>query len=137
MNPLRKACLAGGFTLCFFPGGWIWWRGSYQEYLSSVHWETWPLFASVAVILTWIIGIRVIPTGLVVGSSFPAIVLTRVFVVDSDPTSHNLWPFEVAGALLFGMMMAFPPAGLGWFLRCITNLALGYLSKKNKASQVS
>jgi hypothetical protein len=137
MNPLRKACLAGGFALCFFAGGWIWWRGSYQEYLStSFHWETWPLLASVAVILSWIIGIRVIPTALVVGSSFPAIVLARVFLVDS-PTSHNLWPFEVAGALLFGMMMAFPPAGLGWLLRHITNFVLGYLSKKDKSSQAS
>src|SRR5262249_8156445 len=122
-----------------FAGGWIWWRGSYQEYLSgSFHWETWPLLASVSIILTWIIGIRVIPTALAVGSSFPAIVLTRVFLVDSgNPTNHNLWPFEVAWALLFGMMMAFPPAGFGWLLRQITNFTLGHLRKKDKASQDS
>jgi hypothetical protein len=113
-------------------------EGLFQEYLrTSFHWETLPLLASVAVFLSLIIGIRIIPTALVVGSSFPAIVLTRIFVRDSEPRSHNLWPFEVAWAFLCGMMIAFPPAGLGWLLRRITLFALKRLSKKDKASQAS
>jgi hypothetical protein len=46
-------------------------------------------------------------TTLVVGASVPAAVLARVFVEGmADPTSHNLWPFELAIALGIGFAAA-------------------------------
>src|SRR5437660_4825508 len=123
MNLPRKALwLVGAFAVCFFAGGWIWWSGSYEEFMAAdFHWETLPLLAGVAVVLSWIVGVGIIPSALVVGSAFPAIIFARV-VLDciQDPTRHNLWPFEVVVAFVFGMVMAFPPAGIGWLLRRIT-----------------
>jgi hypothetical protein len=124
MNRRRKALwLVGAFALCFFAGGWTWWRGSYQEYLNTAfHWETLPLLAGVAAALSWIVGVRIIPSALVVGNAFPAIIPARV-VLDcpQDQTAHNLWPFEVAVASALGMVIAFPSAGIGWLLRRITH----------------
>lgn len=124
MNPVRTALwLVGAFALCFFAGGRSWWQGSYQEYLhAGFHWEIIPLLAGVAIVLTWLIGIRIIPTALVVGNALPAIIFMRV-VLDciQEPTRHNLWPFEVVPAFAFGMMLAFPSAGIGWSLRRITH----------------
>lgn len=121
---LRKALwLVGAFALCFFAGGWIWWRGTYEQFLhAGFHWETFPLLAGTAVFLSWIIGIRIIPSALVVGGTFSAIMIVRV-VLDciQDPTRHNLWPFEVVVAFVFGMIMAIPPAGIGWLFRRITH----------------
>jgi len=120
----RKAFwLAGAFALCFFVGGFIWWRGSYQDYLDTgFRWETLPLLAGVAIVLAWIIDAGIIGSAVVVGIAFPAIVFGRV-VLDciDDPTRHNLWPFEVFMALVIGMIIAFPAAALGWLLRRITH----------------
>jgi hypothetical protein len=39
---------------------------------------------------------RLWPTAFIVGASVPASVLARViYDTSSDPTSHNLWPFEI------------------------------------------
>src|SRR6266446_534310 len=126
---LRKALwLVGAFAFCFITGGWIWWRDSYQEYLEAgFHWETLPLIAGVAFSLSWILDVGIIPSALVVGSTFPTIILGRV-VLDCarDPTKHNLWPFEVGAAFIFGMMMAFPPAAIGRLLRHITHRRRGF-----------
>lgn len=112
--------LIGAFVVCFFVGGGIWWRGSYQEYLNGAfRWETIPLLAGAALFLSWIIGAGIVASALAVGSAFPAIVLARV-VLDG-PTTHNLWPLEVAIACGPGMMMTFPSAALGWLLRRVTH----------------
>jgi hypothetical protein len=125
---LREALsLVGAFAVCFVVGGWIEWRGSYQEYLQAgFHWEILPLIAGVAYSLSWLLGVGIIPSALVLGSAFPAIILGRV-VLDCvhDPTNHNLWPFEVGAAFIFGMMMAFPSAAVGWLLRRITHRGRG------------
>jgi hypothetical protein len=50
----------------------------------------------------------------VVGASVPAAVLARVAVeTDRDPTSHNLWPFEIAIALGVGFAWALAGALVG------------------------
>ena len=50
----------------------------------------------------------------IVGASVPAAVFARV-IWDGvqDPTSHNLWPFEVIIALLVGLVVAFVGALAG------------------------
>jgi hypothetical protein len=53
-------------------------------------------------------------TTVVVGASAPAAVLGRVFVEGMvDPTSHNLWPFEVVIALGIGFAAALTGAVIG------------------------
>jgi hypothetical protein len=50
----------------------------------------------------------------VMGSVFPAVVMVRVAVeVSRDPTSHNLWPFEVVIAMFVGGVAALPGTMLG------------------------
>ena len=50
----------------------------------------------------------------IVGLSVPAIVVARVtWEVMRDPTSHNLWPFEVVIALVIGFGCAVPGAVAG------------------------
>jgi hypothetical protein len=46
-----------------------------------------------------------VPTVVVVGAAVPVAVIVRV-VVDTlrDPTSHNLWPFEVIIAVGVGLL---------------------------------
>ena len=57
----------------------------------------------------------------IVGASVPAAVFARVlWDCAQDPTSHNLWPFEVVIALLVGLAVAFAGALAGgliarWF----------------------
>jgi hypothetical protein len=115
--------LAGAFAVCFFGAGAIWWRGTYQDYLyGAFRWETVPLLAGVALMLSWVSGVGVFASAIAVGSAFPAVVFARV-VLDcmENPTSHNLWPFEVAMAFGVGMIMSFPSAAFGWLLRRVTN----------------
>ena len=53
---------------------------------------------------------------LVVGATVPAAVIVRVAVETSgDPTSHNLWPFEVIIALVVGITSASMGALAGSF----------------------
>jgi hypothetical protein len=52
--------------------------------------------------------------GLVVAAALPAVVLVRVLLdAASDPTSHNLWPFEIALALGPGLLAGAGGALLG------------------------
>jgi hypothetical protein len=124
MNPPRQMrWLVSAFAICFFVGGVICWRGSYQQYLETgFPWVLCGLLAGTAAVLSWTAGVRIAVSGLVVGSVFPAIILARI-VLDGihDPTGHNLWPFEVCLAFAFGMVMTFPAATLGWWLRRMTD----------------
>lgn len=111
--------LIGAFVLCFLAGGVIWWRGSYPEYLDgSFHWETVPLLASVALFLSWVIGAGIVASALAPASAFTAVILARVVLDGMENSSnHNLWPFEMAVAFGFGMLMSFPAAALGGLIR--------------------
>jgi hypothetical protein len=58
---------------------------------------------------------------LAVGMAFPAVVFVRVAVeTTADPTSHNLWPFEIAIAILVGLSAVLAGMGLGAFVRVLT-----------------
>ena len=53
----------------------------------------------------------------VAGALLPAVVFARVmFDVAQNPTSHNLWPFEIAIALGVGLPAASVGAAVGWLL---------------------
>jgi hypothetical protein len=93
-----------------------------MEGSGSYYWAILPLFTGAALALSWIVGVGIVPSALVVGSAFPAIVVVRV-VIDGaqDPTAHNLWPFEVVLAMVTGMVMTFPAAAIGGLLRRLTH----------------
>jgi hypothetical protein len=56
-------------------------------------------------------------TTLIVGASVPAVVLSRALVEGLiDPTSHNLWPFELVIALPIGFAAALIGAVAGTLL---------------------
>ncbi len=62
-------------------------------------------------------GMKLARALLVPGLAVPAAALARVIVEGVlDPTSHNLWPFEIVIAALLGLAAALPGALLGWLL---------------------
>lgn len=53
-----------------------------------------------------------------VGAAAPAAVITRVmYETSADPTSHNLWPFEVVIAAFVGFCVSLVGSILGGLLR--------------------
>jgi hypothetical protein len=77
--------------------------------------------AIVVVVVALLLAIRVggvRRTMAVVGAAMPAVVALRVaFDVARDPTSHNLWPFELVIAVLVGGACALAGALAGGLLR--------------------
>ena len=109
---LRTLCLLlAGFGLCYLTLGIPYWQLPYNEDPPSS-------LSSLGLVLLLGAGVAtrlLTPASwfrctLFVGASIPALVMTRV-VIDtaSDPTTHNLWPFELAIAAVCG----FGPAALG------------------------
>jgi hypothetical protein len=114
------AWAAVAFAICFFAGGW---SGSYRDYLhAGFHWEIAALFVGVAMVLTWFADVGLLVSAITVSLALPAIILVRV-ILDGldDPTSHNLWPFEIALASVIGMIVAFPAAFVGRLFRFLTH----------------
>ncbi len=96
--------LIAAFSVAFLAVGWPYWRIPYEKVSlpDTLFGPGLLVAAAAAALCRWSGRTAIIPTILVVGSSVPAAVCARVAVeLTSDPTSHNLWPFEVviAGAL--------------------------------------
>ncbi|MGH9867033.1 MAG: hypothetical protein ACREAA_02565 [Candidatus Polarisedimenticolia bacterium] len=61
--------------------------------------------------------VRLLPAFLSVGAAAPCVVMARVaYDTSADPTSHNLWPFEVIIALAVGLCVSFAGALAGGLL---------------------
>lgn len=114
--------LIGAFVICYFGGGLILWRGTYQEYLNSeLPWQPLILMAIASFILSWR-GVGLIASSTAAGISLPAVVMTRVIIdTRQDPTNHNLWPFEIGFACLLAMLGTVPFAAFGALLRRLTS----------------
>jgi hypothetical protein len=105
--------LAFAFFCAFLSVGLPYWQIPYaQVSLPNAVWG-WPLLIVIvlAAVPRAACGTRFWSAALVVGASVPAAVLARiVYDTFSDPTSHNLWPFEIILAagpgLLAGVMGA-------------------------------
>jgi hypothetical protein len=124
MSRLGKSLsLIGAFVICFFAGGAILWRGSYEQYLHrSFPWEMLPLLGGAALILSWAIGTGIVASAIIVAAAFPAIIFARVVIDTMDhPTRHNLWPFELLITFVGGMIMTFPFAAIGMLLHRVTH----------------
>ena len=97
-------CLAGAFLASGIP----WWLAPYNRFTFS-HPAAILGFLTFVVLAAWFAGgteLGFSRTVLAAGAAVPAAVMVRV-IVDTvkDPTSHNLWPFEVVltGAFAFGL----------------------------------
>lgn len=111
-----KILLFSAFLCSFLIVGLPYWQIPYaQVSLPDAIWGL-PLLivSTIAAMLRFVPGIRWMSAALVVGASVPAAVLARiVYDVSSDPTSHNLWPFEVALSVGPGLLAGFVGALVG------------------------
>lgn len=64
-----------------------------------------------------VVAVRLWPATLIVGAAVPAAVLARVmYDTAADPTSHNLWPFEIVLSAGPGFVVAWLGAAAGGLL---------------------
>jgi hypothetical protein len=112
--------LTVAFSAAFLAAGSQLWPGSHQEYLSRGGTHLVAAIAIVALLVAALSNLGVLRSALPVGCGIPAAVFVRVLADGiQDPTSHNLWPFEVVLALIVGMVAACPAALLGALLRYV------------------
>jgi len=117
--------MLAGFGATFGVMAWPVLHPAYREYMDghvlSIAQLLLPALVSAFILvgarrLSWIGG------ALAPAAAVPAIIMTRV-VMDcwSDPTNHNLWPFEVIPAGVVGLAGGFAGAaagiGIRWFIR--------------------
>jgi hypothetical protein len=58
--------------------------------------------------------------GIVLNLAFPTTILIRVLIdTAKDPTTHNLFPIEIAFALVVGLLAAWPATWLGRSIRTL------------------
>lgn len=77
--------------------------------------------ALAALIARWRLGVGVPLAALAAGAGVPIAVLAKVaWDVAGDPTSHNLWPFELVIALGVAAVPAALGALAGWGLAALT-----------------
>jgi uncharacterized membrane protein len=61
--------------------------------------------------------VRLLSAFAVVGAAVPAVIAVRViYETTADPTSHNLWPFEIVIAAMLGFSISFVGSLLGGLL---------------------
>lgn len=95
--------------------GWTYWRLPYAQLNVTVLWS--PMLIGIALLPTMAryLGLHPVLGGVAAGGSLPLVVMARV-VADGlkDPTSHNLWPFELVISGFLGFLVALVGAFLAW-----------------------
>jgi hypothetical protein len=62
----------------------------------------------------------------IIGAAIPAAILARVAVdTAADPTSHNLWPFEIIIGSMVGALGAFAGSLIGWIVAKVRSRMAG------------
>jgi peptidoglycan/LPS O-acetylase OafA/YrhL len=114
----RSWGLVWSFLAGFLVVGVPYWRIPYNKATSSAVMGGAILIGMVALITRVLIDARFPRVVLVVAAAVPAAVMARV-VVDTtrDPTSHNLWPFELIIAFLVGLTGTVPGTLVGSVFR--------------------
>ena len=112
------AGLAAAFLAGFFLVGVPYWRIPYNKATFGHVVGGAVLTGIVALVARVVVQARLVVLVVVVAAAVPFAVFARV-VADGmrDPTSHNLWPFEVAIAWVVGFAGAGPGALIGSALR--------------------
>jgi hypothetical protein len=113
-----RTALALAFAAGFFAVGIPYWRIPYNSpdfSLPSGLPDVGLVVVGCAALLARITSpARLLPTTLAVGASVPAAVMARVVYEGIlDPTSHNLWPFELALVVVPGFGSALVGAVVG------------------------
>ena len=120
MTDRRSLWLGGGFLAGLLLTGIPYWRLPYNaDFFAD------PLlllgFAGLGVataMLVYSAIARLAPTFWAMLAAFPAAVAIRVAVeVSSDPTDHNLWPFELVIAAIVSLIAVLPGLLVGFLLR--------------------
>jgi prolipoprotein diacylglyceryltransferase len=116
MRKPRLDWLKLAFVISFFAVGIPYWLVPYNQVNLPSTLLGPELF--VVAIVTLIVQAKAIrpfwKTVRIIGAAFAAAVLARVIVEGlRDPSSHNLWPFEVVIALVVGFLCAILGASLG------------------------
>ncbi len=106
MNLMRSPWLLGAFLVGFLAVGLPYWQIPYAK--ANLPDSLIGFGLVIVVAAAAICRVRgktpLLKTILVVGAAVPAAVFARVIVEGiKDPTSHNLWPFEVVIALFLGL----------------------------------
>lgn len=112
----RNHALGVAFLACFLAVGVPYWRIPYRTVsLPSTLMTPGLVVVALAAFLQCLRRVRRFgPVALVVGASVPSVVAARVLVeAVIDPTSHNLWPFEIAIAAFVGLACALAGAAAG------------------------
>ena len=114
----RSWGLVWSFLAGFLVVGVPYWRIPYNKATSSAVMGGAILIGMVALITRVLIDARFPRVVLVVAAAVPTAVMARV-VVDTtrDPTSHNLWPFELVIAFLVGLTGTVPGTLVGSVFR--------------------
>lgn len=107
--------LSVGFAACFVMIGIPYWRLPYSSVsLPDSLYGIGLLLMFVCSLLFCIRGISFLWSATILGLSAPAVVSTRIIVdVARDNSTHNLFPFEIAIAVIVGFGVAGVGAGLG------------------------
>jgi uncharacterized membrane protein YjjB (DUF3815 family) len=109
MKPKFSKWLVGGCVAAFLAVGFPYWQIPYSDVeLPTTLMTPALIVVALAAALARAIGrSRFIVCVLAIGAMIPAVVMARV-VVDTatDPTSHNLWPFEIVLSALLGAFVA-------------------------------
>jgi hypothetical protein len=110
--------LLSGFLAGFLVVGVPYWRIPYNKTTSGAVMTGAILIGIVALITRVLLEGRFSRIVLAIACAVPAAVMARV-VFDGmrDPTSHNLWPFELVIAFVVGLAGAVPGALLGGGIR--------------------
>jgi hypothetical protein len=130
MNPRARlefvSCVLA-FVLCFLAVGLPYWSIPYTAVSLPDTLLTPALYlvGVAALLLAWRVRTSIARTVVFAGGSLPAAVAARIAVETSqDPTSHNLFPFELAFAIGVALMAALPGAVLGRLLARLMQSAL-------------
>lgn len=119
MRLRRKWILIFGFAASAFAVGVPYFLTAYRELnLPSALYGPGLCVLVAAAALTFVYGATTFwKNVLIIGAAIPAIIMLRV-VVDTiaDPTSHNLWPFEIVIGSLVAAPCAFTGSVMGWII---------------------
>ncbi len=111
-----------GFLVGFFAIGYPYWQIPYAKLSlpNTLYGPDLFVIGAIAFAVRAFAQARLAPTIFIIGASVPAAVLVRVVVeTTKDPTSHNLWPFEVIIAAVAGVVCSSAGVAIGsvaWLL---------------------
>ncbi len=111
--------LVAGFVVALLAVGAYWWPPSYSE-IQVI--PSWWVFALISVAAAMIFASRDLRQSMMIGAgvavgAMAAIIIRVIVDVVADPTSHNLWPFELVIASLFIVPSALLGAAVGVVVR--------------------